>query len=59
MEDIVTFPYIGHKAIKVKFFVEELSTIEQMEKSLNDLYDGWLYILLDLKNKHFHMFGLV
>src|SRR5579871_1230707 len=30
------------KAMKIKFFIEELSTIEQMKKSLLSIYDGWM-----------------
>ncbi|CAG8678358.1 5933_t:CDS:2, partial [Rhizophagus irregularis] len=40
--NITTFKSSRKKAEKLKFLMEELPTIEQMKKSLLDIYDNWL-----------------
>ncbi|PKB91966.1 hypothetical protein RhiirA5_446680, partial [Rhizophagus irregularis] len=39
---ITTFKSSRKKTEKIKFLMEELPTIEQMKKSLLDIYDNWL-----------------
>ncbi|CAG8669182.1 11380_t:CDS:2 [Rhizophagus irregularis] len=40
--NITTFKSSRKKAEKLKFLMEELPTIEQIKKSLPDIYDNWL-----------------
>ncbi|PKC59036.1 hypothetical protein RhiirA1_400242 [Rhizophagus irregularis] len=40
--NITTFKSSRRKAEKIKFLMEKLPTIEQMKKSLLDIYDNWL-----------------
>ncbi|CAB4442142.1 unnamed protein product [Rhizophagus irregularis] len=42
LSNITTFKSSRLKAQKIKFLMEELPTIEQMKKSLLDIYDHWL-----------------
>ncbi|PKY57155.1 hypothetical protein RhiirA4_478020 [Rhizophagus irregularis] len=42
LSNITTFKSSRHKAQKIKFLMEELPTIEQMKKSLPDIYNNWL-----------------
>ncbi|PKY36958.1 hypothetical protein RhiirB3_460864 [Rhizophagus irregularis] len=42
------------KAQKVHFLIEEIPTIEQMKKSLLDLYDGWICSICGLHDETFN-----
>ncbi|PKY49765.1 hypothetical protein RhiirA4_528503 [Rhizophagus irregularis] len=42
LSNVTTFKSSRRKAEKIKFLMEELPTIEQMKKSLPDIYDNWL-----------------
>ncbi|PKY57505.1 hypothetical protein RhiirA4_478616, partial [Rhizophagus irregularis] len=42
LSNITTFKSSQKKAEKIKFLMEELPTIEQIKKSLPDIYDNWL-----------------